>query len=391
MSAGTDAGTGTGVAEGVLRARAYLMRLAEPPAPRLAHLVALLGPVEAAERIRGGADLGRHVGGEVAGRRDVDRVDADLDAVRALGGRLLVPEDAAWPTAAMAAFEHPDLHGSTDWVAPLGLWVRGPGSLATLSDGAHRSVAVVGSRAATGYGKWVAREWSASLADEGLTVVSGAAFGIDAAAHRGCLAVNGATVAVLACGIERAYPAAHARLLETIAAQGLVVSEYPVGTVPARHRFLVRNRLIAALASGTLVVEAGARSGAARTALAARDLGRLVMAVPGPVTSALSVGSHHLARQPGVSLVGSVDHVLEDVGPAGRLATPPARPRGPLDGLSMPAVRVHGALRGFATSTVGALARESGVDPRAVPAALDELAAARLVVPDGERGWCRPG
>jgi DNA processing protein len=391
MSAQTDAGAGTGVAEEVLRARAYLMRLAEPPAPRLAHLVTLLGPVEAADRIRGGADLGRHVGAEVSGRRDVDRVDADLDGVRALGGRLLVPEDAAWPAAAMAAFERPDLSGSTEWVAPLGLWVRGPGSLATLGDGAHRSVAVVGSRAATGYGRWVAREWSASLADEGLTVVSGAAFGVDGAAHRGCLAVDGSTVAVLACGVERAYPAAHARLLETIAAQGLVVSEYPVGAIPARHRFLVRNRLIAALAGGTLVVEAGARSGAARTALAARELGRPVMAVPGPVTSALSVGSHHLARQPGVSLVGSVAHVLEDVGPPGRFPEPPPHPRGPLDGLSTSAVRVHGALRGYATASAGALSRESGVDPGVVPAALDELTAVGLVVPDGERGWCRPG
>ncbi len=393
MSAGTSAAGGAVeevVDEEVLRARAYLMRLAEPPAPRLGHLVALLGPLEAADRIRGGADLGRHVGSEVSGRRDVDRAEADLEAVRALGGRLLVPEDPGWPAAAMASFEQPDLQGHVDWVAPLGLWVRGPGSLAEHADGAHRSVAVVGSRAATGYGTWVARDWSASLADAGLAVVSGAAYGIDAAAHRGCLAAGGATVAVLACGIERAYPAAHARLLQAVAERGVVVSEYPVGAVPARHRFLVRNRLIAALASGTLVVEAGARSGAARTASAARELGRVVMAVPGPVTSALSVGTHHLARQPGVGLVGSVAHVLEDIGPAGRLAEPPPRPRRPLDGLSSTAVRVHGALRGFATATAATLAREAGVDPRTVPAALDELATAGLVVPDGERGWCRP-
>jgi DNA processing protein len=378
------------VDEEVLRARAYLMRLAEPPAPRLGHLVALLGPVEAAERIRGGADLGRHVSSEVAGWREVDRAEADLEAVRALGGRLLVPEDPGWPAAAMVAFEAPGLQGHADWVAPLGLWVRGPGPLAEYADGAHRSVAVVGSRAATGYGRWVAREWSASLADDGVAVVSGAAHGIDGEAHRGCLAAGGATVAVLACGVERAYPAAHTRLLATIAERGAVVSEYPVGAVPARHRFLVRNRLVAALASGTLVVEAGARSGAARTATAALELGRIVMAAPGPVTSALSVGSHHLARQPGVSLVGSVAHVLEDIGPPGHLADPPPRPRGPLDGLSTPAVRVHGAFRGSATATAAALAREAGVDPRIVPAALEELVAVGLVVPDGGRGWCRP-
>ena len=113
------------------------------------------------------------------------------------------------------------------------------------------------------------------------TVVSGAAIGIDGAAHRGALAVDGATVAVLACGIDRAYPAAHAALLERIAATGLVVSEYPPGSVPARHRFLVRNRLIAALGGGTVVVEAALRSGAQRTAADTEALGRLVMAVPG--------------------------------------------------------------------------------------------------------------
>ncbi len=236
----------------------------------------------------------------------------------------------------------------------------------------------------------MARDWSASLAEAGLAVVSGAAFGVDAEAHRGCLAVGGATIAVLACGVERVYPAAHARLLATIAERGAVVSEYPVGAVPARHRFLVRNRLVAALATGTLVVEAGARSGAARTAKAARELGRVVMAVPGPVTSALSVGSHQLAREPWAGLVGSVGDVLDDIGPAGTLSEAPPRASGPLDGLSTPAVRVHGALRGHATATVGALARESGVDPRTVSTALDELAAAGLVVPDGGRGWCRP-
>jgi DNA processing protein len=380
--------TTAGAAEEVLRARAYLMRLAEPPAPRLAHLVALLGPLEAAERIRGGADLGRHVGSEVSGRRDVDRAAADLDAARALGGRLLVPEDPEWPAAAMSGFA--GLAGDRDWVAPLGLWVRGPGRIAPLAGAEQRSIAMVGSRAATGYGSWVARDWSASFAEAGITVVSGAASGIDGAAHRGCLAVDGATVAVLACGIERVYPASHARLLGTIAECGAVVSEYPVGTVPARHRFLIRNRIVAALGTGTLVVEAGARSGAARTATAARELGRVVMAVPGPVTSALSVGSHRLAREPWVSLVGSVEDVLEDIGPPGELAPAPAPVRRPLDGLSTPAVRVHGALRGSATASAATLARDSGVDPRRVPAALEELAGAGLVVPDGDRGWSRP-
>src|SRR5690606_23921427 len=169
---------------------------------------------------------------------------------------------------------------------PLALWVRGPGRLGELGGTA---VAVVGARAATSYGAHVAAELGSGLADRGCTVVSGAAIGIDGAAHRGALAVEGATVAVLACGIDRIYPASHELLLERIAASGLVVSEYPPGGVPARHRFLVRNRLIAGLAVGTVVVEAGLRSGAQRTAADAMSLGRQVMAVPGPVTSAMSV------------------------------------------------------------------------------------------------------
>ena len=162
--------------------------------------------------------------------------------------------------------------------------------------------------------------WRASSARgsprPGATVVSGAAIGIDGAAHRGALAVDGATVAVLACGVDRVYPAAHATLLERIAATGLVVSEYPPGSVPARHRFLVRNRLIAALGAGTVVVEAALRSGAQRTAADTEALGRLVMAVPGPVTSGPSAGCHQLIRD-GALLVTSADDVLEAVGRLG--------------------------------------------------------------------------
>ncbi|MCD2189527.1 DNA-processing protein DprA [Actinomycetospora soli] len=379
---------GSPVDEDVLLARAYLLRVAEPPAPAVSHLVELLGPVEAAARIRSGADLGPHVGSEVGARRHDDRSATDLAAARALGGRLLVPEDEGWPTTAMAAFAARP--GHAEWVAPLALWVRGPASVAGLVTPEERSVAVVGSRAATGYGQWVARDWSASFADAAVTVVSGAALGIDGEAHRGCLAANGTTVAVLACGIDRAYPPSHGRLLEAIAEQGLVVSEYPVGAVPARHRFLVRNRLIAALATGTLLVETGRRSGAARTALAAQELGRPVLVVPGPVTSAQSVGNHATLRKGYATVVGSAADVLEDLAPLGGDPVPePERPRAPTDGLSGQAVRVHGALRGHVPTTLPELARESGVVPGAVPGALEELLDAGLVVPDGQRGWSR--
>jgi DNA processing protein len=232
---------------------------------------------------------------------------------------------------------------------------------------------VVGARAATTYGVHVAQELGAGLAAAGVTVVSGAAIGIDGAAHRGALGVDGPTVAVLACGIDRAYPAAHAALLERIAATGLVVSEYPPGSVPARHRFLVRNRLIAALGGGTVVVEAALRSGAQRTAADTEALGRLVMAVPGAVTSGPSAGCHQLIRD-GALLVTGADDVLEAVGRLGMdLAPRREEPGRRTDGLGPAAALVHDALPARGARDTRWLARESGVPPDAIRAALAEL------------------
>ena len=271
--------------------------------------MAELGPVEAAERVRAGR-VSEPVAAETSARRTVDRAATDLEAAAAVGARLLTPEQPDWPSWPFAAFA---TVGARELTAPLALWVRGPGRLAALGE---RAVAVVGSRAATGYGQHLAGELAAGLADRAVTVVSGAAVGIDGAAHRGALGVDGATVAVLACGIDRAYPSVHERLIGRIAATGLVLTEYPPGCVPARHRFLVRNRLIAGLATGTLVVEAGLRSGAQRTAADARALGRVVMALPGPVTSGRSAGCHRLI-QDGALLVTRAEEVLESVGRIG--------------------------------------------------------------------------
>jgi DNA processing protein len=187
-----------------------------------------------------------------------------------------------------------------------------------------RSVALVGSRASTAYGEHVAGDLAHRLGERGWTVVSGGAYGIDAAAHRGALAAGAPTVAVLACGVDRVYPSGNGALLERIAQDGLVVSEWPPGAAPHRHRFLVRNRLIAALTRGTVVVEAAARSGARATARRASRLGRPVMAVPGPVTSAMSVGCHELVRdrELGAVLVTSAAHVLEEVGRLGEDLAP---------------------------------------------------------------------
>jgi DNA processing protein len=239
---------------------------------------------------------------------------------------------------------------------------------------------VVGARAATSYGAHVAGELGSGLADRGCAVVSGAAIGIDGAAHRGALGVDGPTVAVLACGVDRAYPASHQLLLERIAASGLVVSEYPPGGVPGRHRFLVRNRLIAGLAAGTVVVEAGLRSGAQRTASDALSLGRPVMAVPGPVTSAMSVGCHRLVRD-GALLVTRSDEVLEAVAPIGTHLAEPARSEAgrPTDGLGAAAALVHDALPARVARDTRWLALESGVPIGVVRVALVALERRGLV------------
>ncbi|WP_433294235.1 DNA-processing protein DprA [Pseudonocardia sp. CA-142604] len=371
------------VAEDVLLARAYLSRVAEAPAVALAGFVAEVGPVEAAQRVQDGR-VSEAVAGETGARRVVRRAAADLDAAAAVGARLITPEHTEWPQWPFAAFA---LTGQRELAPPLALWVRGPGLLAGLCE---QAVAVVGARAATSYGAHVAGDFSAGLADRGFTVVSGAAIGVDGAAHRGALAVEGPTVAVLACGVDRAYPAAHQMLLERIATSGLVVSEYPPGSVPGRHRFLVRNRLIAGMAAGTVVVEAGLRSGAQRTAADASALGRLVMAVPGPVTSGLSAGCHRLLRE-GALLVTRTEEVLEAVGRLGLdLADPlDSSVSRPTDGLDPVAAVVHDALPARAHRDTRWLAMEAGVPIGAVRVALVDLERRGLVEHCDGR-WRRP-
>lgn len=176
-------------------------------------------------------------------------------------------------------------------------------------------IAIVGSRAATPYGEHVAADWSHQLAQRSVVVVSGGAYGIDAAAHRGALAAStagatGRTVIISAGGLDRPYPAGNHRLFERAAATGsLLLSEAPPGRAPTRTRFLTRNRLIAGLTSGTVVVEAARRSGAINTAEWCRTLGRDLMAVPGPVTSATSTGVHELLKA-GARMVTTVEDIL---------------------------------------------------------------------------------
>jgi DNA processing protein len=362
------------------RALAYLSRVVEPPCPELAALVAQVGPVEAADRVKRRAIDDRLLTLTEA-RCEVDCAARDLAVLERLGGRLVSPADEEWPLLAFTAFAGVDLQRRREAHPPMALWVTGP---ARLDDVAERAAAIVGTRAATAYGEHVAAELAAGLAERDAAVVSGGAYGIDGAAHRGALAADGFTVAVLAGGIDDSYPAGHAALFRRIAEQGLLITEYPPGLRPQRHRFLTRNRLVAALSGATVVVEAGARSGAANTAAWARALGRGVCAVPGPVTSSASVGCHALLRA-GAIVVTRADEVVEEIGHAGELAADDERPQSVLDDLAENEQRVYDALPARGARTADEIAVASGLPPTQVLGPLSMLEIAGLVVCQGGR------
>jgi DNA processing protein len=181
-----------------------------------------------------------------------------------------------------------------------------------------KSIAIVGSRNATPYGLRVAADFAAALAEAGYTIISGGAFGVDAAAHRGALSVGGKTVVVLAGGVDCPYPLAHSNLFTDASKNGALVSEHPAGTPSRKHNFLERNRIIAGLAFGTLIVEAAFKSGAIRTALDTVKLLRPVMAIPGPISSPLSAGVNRLIAERVAELVTSVWQIEEIVGAYGQ-------------------------------------------------------------------------
>ncbi len=320
-------------------ARAALTYLAEPADRWLAQLVREHGAAGALQAIKAYGAAAANGSGPLTGKAnamkaamerwqvrlpELPRPDQVL-AFRESGIRLIVPGDPEWPG------QLADLGDDQ----PYALWLRGN---ADLRFSCLRSVAIVGSRAATAYGSYVAAEFAGSVAARGWAVVSGGAFGVDAAAHRAALGADGVTVAVLACGVDVPYPSAHAELFDAIAAQGVLVSEWPPGRHVSRLRFLVRNRVIAALATGTLVVEAGQRSGALNTARHARDLRRRLMAVPGPVTSDLSAGCHHIIREWQGVLVTSAAEVTEHLSPVGEMSfAEPATYAGRAAGPDVPA------------------------------------------------------
>lgn len=312
-----EPGTSGAVTPAERRARATLTGLTEPGDLALARMVARHGAVAALAEITSG-DAARSGFADYRARLAGTDTSRYLDRAEALGARLICPGDAEWPESLDRLVEAGCAEGRGG--PPLALWLRGPADLAEVT---ARSCAIVGARSATQYGCYAASELAAGLTDREVTVISGAAFGIDAAAHRGAFAAEGRTLAILACGVDVPYPKAHAALLEQIAQTGLVISEVPPGTNPTRPRFLVRNRLIAALAQGTVVVQAGLRSGALNTAGWAERCSRQVMGVPGPITSAESAGVHQLIRDHGAVLVTDAAEVLEQIGPIGTDLAPP--------------------------------------------------------------------
>ncbi|MEV6768128.1 DNA-processing protein DprA [Nocardia sp. NPDC051030] len=361
----------------------YLSRVVEGPCAALSSLIESVGVVEAARAVRE-CVLPEALRGPTELRRGIDRAEQDLAHIDRLGGRVVTPDDDEWPAWRMLGLRQLDPSQDEAAAVPLVLWVRGPRSLRECTE---KAVAVVGARCSTGYGNHVTGEIAGELAVRGWTVVSGAAFGIDGMAHRAALAVGGTTVAVLACGPDRPYPVQHDRLLAEIADTGAVVTEYPPGTSARKHYFLARNRLIAALADGVVVVEAGARSGARNTVKWSRRLGRPALAVPGPVTSAASVGCHRMIREGEAFLVTSADEVLDEAGPL-RLSLPGVVPPNPEDNLSGDEARIYAALPTVGSRLPRSIADGSGLPLPATRATLCALELAGLVACD-ENGWYR--
>nr|WP_234337016.1 DNA-processing protein DprA [Streptomyces xylophagus] len=373
---GVDDRTGTHRAGDDLLARVFLCRVVEPGDEVAGRWIRELGAGEVVRRLRnGGPQLVGVTDKRWAGlcaRAGLVDSGRDLAVAQEAGVRFVCPGDAEWPA------QLDDLGDAR----PIGLWVRGHSNLRVW---ALKSVAVVGARACTEYGAHMAATLAAGLAERGWVVVSGGAYGVDGAAHRGALGATGVTVAVLACGVDQPYPRGHAQLISRIAEQGLVVGELPPGEHPTPSRFILRNRVIAALTRGTVVVEAAYRSGSLVTARAAQRLGRHTMGVPGPATSSLSAGVHELLRGDAV-LVTDAAEVVELVGDMGELAPDRRGPVLPRDLLEPAARRILAALPGNRAAPPGEIARGAQTTEDDAIARLYELRALGYVERHGD-GW----
>jgi DNA processing protein len=381
-------------------ARATWTGLAEPGDRTAGLVVEALGAAHALDAIVDGWQVPRWIAAlektgvdgvaenEIA--QAIDRWQPRLKSENALlalrqavryGAILLTPDLADWPRGVADLGFH----------APVALWMRGKREALTALD---TSIALVGARAATGYGEHVTMEASAGLVDRGYAVVSGAAYGIDGMAHRAALASHGITLAFLAGGVDRFYPSGHESLLTRIVSEGAVLSELPCGQPPTRWRFLQRNRLIAAASQATVVVEAGWRSGSLNTAGHAAALGRPLGAVPGPVTSATSAGCHRLIRDYDATLVTNPDEMAElaagvstptDRADAALPAVTEARPPHPE---TAETTRLFDAMSFTSARDAGDIAARAGLSLASVQSLLGQLELERRVS-ERERGWVK--
>lgn len=383
-------------------ARAALARLMEPQDAVGLALVRAIGAVDALGVATGEVATGPGLEREISAllvegggpatwaglsaslRRWAPRVpdlapDRDVETMRRLGGRLIVPGDDLWP-------EQLEDLGLQE---PLCLWWRGHEQELP---GPRQAIALVGSRDSTSYGGSVTGDFAYGLAQRGYTVVSGGAYGIDAHAHRGALSGGVSsvpTIAVMAGGVDRFYPSGNEDLLRAVSTQGAVLSEVPPGSAPTRYRFLQRNRIIAALASVTVVVEARWRSGALNTAHHAETIGRVVAAVPGSIHSANSAGCHRLLRDGGavcVTDVGEIAELAGSIGEANNEDKPSAAAAH--DGLSLEDLILLDALPIRSTTSVEKLTVVAGLGADAVRAGLGRLGLLGLAKSE-HGGWKR--
>ena len=391
-------------------ARAVLGLVAEPGDGVLGRAIVAVGAPAVAEHLLARAPADALVDAVVEAGGDLDEREANsardrwlprldhrgfvtsLAQAARVGARLLVPGDPCWPTGVDELGAH----------APLALWVRGR---VEALGGGQPTIALVGARAATGYGEHVTMEASAGLVDRGFAIVSGGAYGIDGMAHRSALASDGTTVAFLAGGVDRYYPLGHESLLARIAETGAVVAELPCGAAPTKWRFLQRNRLIAAASEATVVLEAGIRSGSLNTAGHAAALGRPIGAVPGPVTSPASAGCHRLLREFDAVCVVDADQMAELVsgggrrlwrGPAGAIVVDGAaggegegaESSSPDERADPRLVRVLDALSTRTPRPLDDVARRAGLTVTEVMSVLGGLEAEGIAMRDA-RGWRR--
>ncbi|MGO2664186.1 DNA-processing protein DprA [Mycetocola reblochoni] len=284
-------------------ARIILAAVSEPGDAVTGRRIRTVGATEtgaraSADEVPGGADA------DTWQRRLAPRIDAVqmrrvLAETERHGIRVLIPGDADWPLSVNALGDH----------APVALWAKGDTSL--LTGPVWDRLTITGARASTGYGEHITTDLVQSAVSDARTVLSGGAYGIDGAAHRAALTFGGSTIAVLAGGLDRPYPAGHTELLGRVADDGLLVSELPPGAAPTKWRFLQRGRLLAALSGTVIIAEAGYRSGSLYTAARAMELGRPVGAIPGPLTSAASAGCHRLLRDELGSIITGYDDIRE--------------------------------------------------------------------------------